>query len=213
MSVGRCNTENVFMDESVPVDVRPHIRERNELNLSRIDLMYNNIKVDSVLACGQEPMRDSSPARLSAPQVLNPSETLGLRDRDVNGQSLTGLPVTLPGLNKDHAVPNSSESWMITMKFRQDRYEEQLEKLQDNVISMNITMQSAEALYRELQEDVEGLKSNSSEVWERLKTDEVRLDNLDKIISRVESKVAENLETVQEWFVDLTSRPSTEIPR
>ena len=86
------------------------------------------------------------------------------------------------------------------MKFRQDRYEEQLEKLQDNVISMNITMQSAEASYRELQEDVEGLKSNSSEVWVRLKTDEVRLDNLDKIISRVESKVAENLETVQEWF-------------
>ena len=75
MSVGRCNTENVFMDESVPVDVRPHIRERNELNLSRIDLMYNNIKVDSVLACGQEPMRDSSPARLSAPQVLYPINT------------------------------------------------------------------------------------------------------------------------------------------
>ena len=46
-----------------------------------------------------------------------------------------------------------------------------------------------------------------------MKTDEVRLDNLDKIISRVESKVAENLETVQEWFVDLASRSSTEIPR
>ena len=57
------------------------------------------------------------------------------------------------------------------------------------------------------------LKSNSSEVWNRLKTDELRLDNLDGIISRVESKVAENLETVQEWFVDLTSRSSTEIPR
>ena len=57
------------------------------------------------------------------------------------------------------------------------------------------------------------LKSNSSEVWKRLKTDELRLDNLDGIISRVESKVAENLETVQEWFVDLTSRSSTEIPR
>ena len=99
------------------------------------------------------------------------------------------------------------------MKLRQDRYEEQLERLQDNVVSMNITMQSAEASYRELQEDVESLKSNSSEVWHRLKTDEVRLDNLDKIVSRVENKVAENLETVQEWFVDLTSRPSTEIPR
>ena len=209
----RCSTEDVFRDDPMPVDTRPNIRGRNELNLSRINLAYNNASADSVLVRGPEPMRDSSPTRLSAPQVLNPSETLGLRDRDVNGQSLTRLPVTLPGLNKDHAVPNSSESWMITMKFRQDRYEEQLEKLQDNVISMNITMQSAEALYRELQEDVEGLKSNSSEVWVRLKTDEVRLDNLDKIISRVESKVAENLETVQEWFVDLASRSSTEIPR
>ena len=48
---------------------------------------------------------------------------------------------------------------------------------------------------------------------QRLNTDGLRLDNLDKIISKVESKVAENLETVQEWFVDLTNRPSDEIPR
>ena len=41
----------------------------------------------------------------------------------------------------------------------------------------------------------------------------MRLDNLDKIISRVENKVAENLEIVQEWFVDLTAHPSAEIPR
>ena len=69
---------------------------------------------------------------------------------------------------------------MTIIKIGQDRYEEQLERLQDNMVSMNITMQSAEALYRELQEDVEGLKSSSSEVWQRFKTDEVRLDNLDK---------------------------------
>ena len=48
---------------------------------------------------------------------------------------------------------------------------------------------------------------------QRLNTDGLRLDNLDKIISKVESKVAENLETVQKWFVDLTNRPSDEIPR
>ena len=128
-------------------------------------------------------------------------------------QSLTGLQANLPGLNKDHVVSNPTESWMTIMKLRQDRYEGQLERLQDNVVSMNITMQGAEASYRELQEGVENLKSNSSKIWQRLKTDEIRLNNLDKIVSRVENKVAENLETVQEWFVDLTSRPSTEIPR
>ena len=92
----RCSTEDVFRDDPMPVDTRPNIRGRNELNLSRINLAYNNASADSVLVPGLEPMRDFSPARLSAPQVLNPSETLGLRDRDVNGQSLTGLPVTLP---------------------------------------------------------------------------------------------------------------------
>ena len=128
-------------------------------------------------------------------------------------QSLTGLQANLPGLNKDHVVSNPTESWMTIMKLRQDRYKGQLERLQDNVVSMNITMQGAEASYRELQEGVENLKSNSSKIWQKLKTDEIRLNNLDKIVSRVENKVAENLETVQEWFVDLTSRPSTEIPR
>ena len=60
VSVGRCNTEDVFMDDPIPVDTRPNIRERDELNLSRIN-------ADSVLARGQEPMRVSSPVILSAP--------------------------------------------------------------------------------------------------------------------------------------------------
>ena len=107
---------------------------------------------------------------------------------------MTGLLANLPGLNRDHVVSDSADYWMTTLKIRQDGYEEQLERLQDNMISMNITMQSAEASYKELQEDVESLKSNSSEVWQRLRTDELRLDNLDKFVSRVESKVAENLE-------------------
>ena len=200
------------MDEPIPLDVRPNVRDVNELNLSRINLMYNNISADSVLARGQEPMRDSSPARLSAPQVPDLSEALGRRGKDVS-QHLTGLLANLPGLSRDHVVSNPTESWMTNLKIRQDIYEEQLERLQDNMISMSVALQNVEASYRELQEDVESLKSNSSEVWQRLKTDELRLDNLDGIISRVESKVAENLETVQEWFVDLTSRSSTEIPR
>ena len=63
------------MDEPIQLDVRPNVRDVNELNLSRINLMYNNISADSVLARGQEPMRDSSPARLSAPQVIYPINT------------------------------------------------------------------------------------------------------------------------------------------
>ena len=136
--------ENVFMDEPIPVDVRPNVMERNELNLSRINLMYNNISTDSVLARGQEPMRDSSPTRLSASQVLDLCETLGRRGKDVS-QPLTGLLTNLPGLSRDHVVSNSPETWMTNLKIRQDEYEKQLERLQDNMISMNVAVQNAEA--------------------------------------------------------------------
>ena len=74
-------------------------------------------------------------------------------------------------------------------------------------------MQGAESFYKELQGDIEALKSNSSEVWHRLKTDERRMDHLDRCISTVEDHVKENHETVSEWFADLTARSSPEIPR
>ena len=88
-------------------------------------------------------------------------------------------------------------------------YEEQLERIHDSVMTLNVTMQGAESMYKELQGSVEDLKSNSSEVWQRLETDERRLDNLDKIISKVEDSIAENLEIVR----DLTAQSSPEIPR
>ena len=99
------------------------------------------------------------------------------------------------------------------MKSRQGNYEEQLKRMQNNLVTMGITMQGAESFYKELQGDIEALKSNSSEVWNRLKADERRMDKLDKSISTVENHVKENLETVSEWFADLTARSSPKIPR
>ena len=102
---------------------------------------------------------------------------------------------------------------MAAMKARQNKYEDQLEKLQNSVVTLNITMQGAESMYQELQGNVENLKSNSSEVWQRLELDERRLDKLDRMISRVEDSIADNLEIVREWCVDLTAQSSSEIPR
>ena len=200
------------MDDPLPVDTHYNIRQRDDLNLSRIDPRDHSRNTDSVLACGQEPTRVSSPALLSDHQALNVSETPGRRGMDVS-QPLTELQANLPELNRDYIISNPTEPWMTIMKTSQDRYEEQLGRLQANIVSINITMQSTEASHRELQQAVNHLEGNYSEVFKRLNTDGVRLDNLDKIISRVENKVAENLETVQEWFVDLTARPSAEIPR
>ena len=102
---------------------------------------------------------------------------------------------------------------MHVMKSRQGNYEEQLKRMQDNLVTLSITMQGAESFYKELQGDVEALKSNSSEVWERLKTDERRMDKLDRSVSLIEERVKENLERVNEWINDITARPSPEIPR
>ena len=69
-------------------------------------------------------------------------------------------------------------------------------------------------MYEDLQGDVESLKTNSEETWERLKIDEARMNNLDRFLARVDDKVNENFKTVNEWVADLTVRPGqTEIPR
>ena len=80
-------------------------------------------------------------------------------------------------------------------------------------MSINITLQNTETSHRELLQEVDSLKCSYTEISQRLDTDGLRLDNFDRIISRVESKVAENLETVQDWFIDLTAQPSAEIPK
>ena len=97
------------------------------------------------------------------------------------------------------------------LKARQDQYDEQLGKIQDTLISINTTLEKTEASNRESLEEMSNLKSCYNEVSQRLDTDGVRMDNLD--ISRLENKVDENLETVQDWFIDLTAQPNTEVPR
>ena len=71
-------------------------------------------------------------------------------------------------------ISNHTDAWMAAMRSRQDNYEEQVKRLQNNLVTLNITMQGAESLYKELQGDVEALKS---EVWQRLRTDERRMIN------------------------------------
>ena len=207
------------MDDQIPGDQRSSSRGKCEMNLFRIDLTSNNVNAGPVVACGQETISGPSLARLTAPQVLHPSDTPNQRSMEIDlSQSLTEILANVHGVNKDpqvgiNVISSCTDAWMAAMKARQNNYEEQLGRLQDSVVTLNIFMQGAKSLYKEFQENVEDLKSNSSEVWQRFGTDERRLDNLDKIISKVEDSVAENLETVQEWFVDLTARSSPEIPR
>ena len=171
------------------------------------------------MACKQGTINGPSSARLAVPQVLRPDDISDPRSLEIDlSQSLTEIIATVHGVNKDpqlgiNVISTHTDAWMCAMKSRQGNYEEQLKRMQKNLVTMSITMQGAESFYKELQEDIEALKSNRNEVWSRLKTDERRMDKLDESISTVEKRVKENLETVSEWFADLTARSSPEIPR
>ena len=167
VSKGSYNTEDVFMDNPLPTDPRYNIRQRDDLNLSRIDPRGHSRNTDSVMARGQEPTRVSSPALLSDPQALNVSETPGRRGMDVS-QPLTVLQANLPELNRDSMISNPIKPWMNIMKTRQDRYEEQLASLQAYMVSISMTIESTKASHQKLLQAVNHLEDNYSEVFQRM---------------------------------------------
>ena len=179
------NAENVFFDSPQLDDQRSNSRRDADMNLSRIDLACNNVDPRPVMACEQGTSNGPSSARLSVPQVLQPDDISNPRSLEIDlSQSLTEIIASVHGVNKDpqlgiNIISTLTDVWMCAMKSRQGNYEAQLRRMQENLVTMSITMQGAESFYKELQEDIEVLKSNSDEVWSRLKTDERRMDKLD----------------------------------
>lgn len=78
--------------------------------------------------------------------------------------------------------------------------------------TFSTTLQGAEVLFQNLQEEIDVLKSNSSEVWERLKMDEQRLSKLESSVTRLDMKLDDKVEMIQEWFVDMLTRETPDIP-
>ena len=213
------NIENVFFDNPEPEEQRTSSRGGRDMNRSRINTACNNADGRPVMACGQDTGNGSSPARLAAPQVPQFNDVPVQRSMEIDlSQSLTEIIANVHGVEKDpqlgiNLISNHTDAWMYAMRSRQANYEEQLKRMQNNLVTLSITLQGAESFYEDLQGDIKALKSNSSEVWQRLRTDEIRMDNLDRSISSIEDRVKENLETVNEWFADLTARPNqSEIP-
>lgn len=78
--------------------------------------------------------------------------------------------------------------------------------------TFSTTLQGAEVMFQNLQEEIDVLKSNSSEVWERLKMDEQRLSKLESSITRLDMKLDDKVEMIQEWFVDMWTMAMPDIP-
>ena len=72
---------------------------------------------------------------------------------------------------------------MSAIKTRQNIQKEKKERLQDSVVSLNKPIQGAESMYKLVQESIEVLRSNSSEVSKRLAKDDIRLDKLEREVN------------------------------
>ena len=206
----------MFFDD--PED-RRHVRGGQETSLNRSNAACSNINGSSVVACGQD-TNGSSPARLAASEVPQVGNATDQRSMDIDlSQSLTEIIASVHGVQKDpqlgiNVISTHTDAQMHAMKSRQKKYEEQLSGFQKGLITLSMAVQGAESVYKDLQRDIEALKSKSTEVWQRLRTDELRMDNLDRSMSSLEDKVKENLETVNELYAEHLARPNqSEIPR
>ena len=168
---------------------------------------------ESVMGGTGSVLAEPGPHRLNTPAFsrLNEIPPRRILDGDLS-LSIDELVAGIPGMNKDQGEESSSDQWMKMMKIRQNLVEEKLERFQRGFRTIVTTVQGAESMYRTLQEDVEDLKSNSSEIWQRLKSDEQRLDKMQSSLEKLEFKLDEKVEIIQEWFVDLTTRASPEVP-
>ena len=72
---------------------------------------------------------------------------------------------------------------MSAIKTRQNIQKEKKERLQDSEVSLNKPIQGAESMYKLVQESIEVLRSNSSEVSKRLAKDDIRLDKLEREVN------------------------------
>jgi hypothetical protein len=117
---------------------------------------------------GGSVLLEPGPHRLNTPNIPRPKEIPTRRIADVDiSLSLVGIIDDMPGINLDSTVGNDAEYWMKLMKLRQNRVEEKLERFQKGIDTLTTTVQGAESMYRALQGEVEDLKSNSDEVWQK----------------------------------------------
>ena len=163
------NVENVFFDD--PED-RRYTRGGRDTSSTRSNTACSNVDGRPVVACGQD-TNSSSPARLAALEIPRVDSINDQRSMDIDlSQSITEITASVHGVQGDpqlgiNVVSTHTDAWMHAMKIRQKNYEEQLSEFQKNLVTMSIAVQGAESVYEDLQGDIEVLKSNSTEVWQR----------------------------------------------
>ena len=154
---------------------------------------------------GIEPVHpDSVLPSLNTPRVLQPE---GARTRRVLELNQNGSPdeVISRFSARDLSTDGQAESGAGLRRQNQDSLEEKINNLIRGMSKFSTTMQGTEAMYQDLQERVRVLEASNSKVWDRLDADDQRLKRLDV-------KLDDKMEMVQEWFVHMSAQVSTEVP-
>jgi len=107
---------------------------------------------------------------------------------------------------EDCGSDDRMEQWSKLMKHRQTIVEEKINKMYEGMNKFSTALHGAEAMFQDLREDVDVLKSNTSEVWEKLKMDEQRLSQIESCVLQLDEKLDNKVEMIQDWFVDMSTR-------
>ena len=108
---------------------------------------------------------------------------------------------------EDRRSDDKMEQWSRLMK-----HEEKVNKMYEGMNKFSTALHGAEAMFQDLREDVDVLKSNTSEVWEKLKMDEQRLSKIESCVLQLDEKLDNKVEMIQEWFVDMSTQATPEVP-
>ena len=154
---------------------------------------------------------DSVQPSLNTPRVLQPEgvRTRRALDLDLNGSLEEVISrLSADGLNAD----NQKDQWAKLMKQRQSIVEEEVSNLINKMRKLTTTVHGAEAMYLELQDKIGILETSNSKIWERLDLEDQRFDRLEASVNRLDAKLDEKVEMIQEWFVHMSAQVHTDVP-
>ena len=211
------NHDPVFQDNTKAVEnsVTSTPKIRPEMRIMEVNSERSR-RGESGIVCGPGSRRmETGPTSLSTYGNHHERENDNRRVNEVEiSQTLSEMLDRIPGLDNNPRIDaddftGGTESWMRGVKSRQHAVEEKV----DGLMKLVQKLQDRDYLLKGIQEDLDALKSNTNNVWERLKTDEQRLDGFETNMIKIQAMIEDNMEKVQGWCVEITTRTSnSEIP-
>ena len=206
--------------QSGPESVRPvddkNLQSRNTSGRSRVvtvvgSNLVSNDGVPGVRGAGSVQSEPVYPS-LNTPRILQSGVTPSMRVLSLDTSE--SIDEIVSRLSVEGCKSNDQiEQWSKLMKHRQNLVEEKVNKMYEGMNKFFIALYGTEAMFQDLEKDIDILKPKSSELWERLKIDEQRLSKLESNVDKLDSKLDEKVEIMvnTETMVDAELMADTKI--